>query len=165
MDETPSKHAPNQGMGSTKLEFLSGYVENASTKYFLSLYSYFDKKFETFFYTNNEHFEGLNSWLAKLDDARNSLPSPFDVFDFSSLLREDDDNKLMLMIGPSPEDNIKVFNTVKDAILKGMQVVERDFPSNFICDLVIYGQQGEIEGSVYECRINESEVEILYDLG
>jgi hypothetical protein len=181
LDETPSKHAHNQGMGSAKLEYLPSYIEDAQTTYIVSVMAWVDNAFDEFIFTNNDKLEGIRAWVKMIEDAREKVHFPLDVPNFENLRSrkghltpseqelfykkyDEYDEKIALMVGPKPDRNAKVFHSIEEAVRTVYQVSERDLPKNIEYDVVVYGKQGEIQGSVFEIRVTESDIENLYKI-
>jgi len=161
LDETPSKHAKNQGFGPAKLKFIEGYNENNPTTYTVVLYSGINEW--QFFYTNLEKLQDQNSYEKKYEIEVEKLDFNYEKWD---LLSEEEKKKVYIeerkkieaIIGyPMPSENEKVFNSIEEAVSAVDLVLSRDLPveCNGCYDLIIFGHQGDIEGSVYERSVHE----------
>lgn len=182
LDETPSKHARNQGFGPSKLEFRRDYNPAAETKYYPVVTGYFsnedmtNNQRYTFYLTNSgklEDFEAHNKkWQSMLDTKYQAIEKavaggmPEEEYDaFSEQL----DKGIEAEIGKSPDQDIKMFDSMEAAIVAADALLG-ELPSCLggVYELTVYGRQSVpnldgafkppvkiLDGAVYERNVRQ----------
>lgn len=175
LDESPSSHAPNQGFGPAKLEFLSGYNETIPIDEFIvavdAVIYEEGLRFE-FYYTNNGILEDQREYRQRYEEASNQIQFDHDMWNSmpqveKTTYAEAYQAKLEEVLGSAmPERNIKKFSSLQEAI-DAVDVLLPNLPAKLggEYDLIIYGKQGKIQGAVYERYVhracdNDDELEI-----
>lgn len=184
LDESPSRHASNQGFGPAKLEFRPGYTEDAPVEYTVLVYageevdvvkyhggavgkSY--KQYD-FHYTNNNKLEDQREYRTRYEKVGETIALTSEEWDaWDKLSKEDRDQAYAdhqkkieaLAGGAMPERNEKVFASIGEAIA----MTEMLLPSlpegcNGEYQLIVYGRQGKIQGAVYEYDVSRKNGEL-----
>lgn len=168
LDETPSAHAPNQGFGPAKLEFLQDYKDDAPTTYTVFVacgwYNEGDNKQFEFHLTNNDLLEDQKEYQIRYDAESESLiAGETDWNELLKLSKEEQHERVIahqkkieaLVGGSMPSRNVKEFASIDEAIYE-VDPLLLDLPES--CkeyELQIHGKQGKIEGVVYHRTVNE----------
>ena len=170
LDETPSKHAPDQGFGPAKLEFRRNYNPDKLTKYTAVVTGYYYREDEpgqryTFHLTNADRLEDQEAYEKLYHAAEDAFCSSefhkdFDYEAFSALPQDQKDQHHEAQIkmieakvgGPMPRRNEKIFDSIEAAIAAADAVLSRDLPAKLegAYELTIFGSQGKADGCVYE---------------
>ena len=151
-DETPSKHAGNQGFGCPALAFRKGYKEDAKTEYSVIVHTFGEPRRELHAVPSANGYELRDrlAYRAAYDNCEGpELPDNFQEMtdderdDFLRFYREEVEKKLGMK---NPEDNHARFPSLEKA-RKVADALVSDIPEY---DLVILGRQGKVEGLCYE---------------
>jgi len=170
LEESASSHAPNQGFGPSKLEFLSGYDENVPVGEFtVMVYASHHTEQESrqfdFYYTNNGKLEDQREYQEQYDKAGEDAEFDYDAWlKLSDADREiahkEHQDKLRLSVevllgSAMPRINAKTFASLQEAI-DAVDAVLPELPAELggEYDLTIYGKQGKIEGAVYQRSVS-----------
>jgi hypothetical protein len=166
LEESASSHAPNQGFGPSKLEFLSGYDENVPVGEFtVMVYASHHTEQESrqfdFYYTNNGKLEDQREYYQRYEAASEGYEFDYDAWKKMSDAEKEAQHQqrkieLETALGSAmPQTNAKAFSSLQDAI-DAVDAVLLELPAelNGEYDLTIYGKQGKIQGAVYERSVS-----------
>jgi len=172
LDESTSGHAPNQGFGPAKLEFLSGYDETLPIDEFVvvvnaGVYEEGESLQFDFYYTNNGKLEDQREYRQRYEKAGEQINAQVE-FDYDAwknmshaekeISAKAHQAKIEEILGSAmPERNAKKFSSLQEAI-DAIDVLLPSLPAQLggEYDLTIFGKQGKIEGSVYERSVHRA---------
>ncbi len=169
LSETPSLHAPNQGFGPAKLEFLSNYHENAATTYTVLVacgwYSEGDCEEFEFHLTNSGMLEDQKEYQVRYDEAGDAVSLTSEELDeYRNLPKAErqaeyaaHQKKVEELVGSAmPARNARAFASIDEAIAAVEPLLDH-LPEK--CEgqyeLQIRGKQREASGVVYHRTVSE----------
>jgi hypothetical protein len=163
LDETPSDHAPNQGMGYSHLKFLKGYDETASTKYSITVHCWISPNPEWNFYLTENGLEDENAYKKNLEAIHTEInaakpKSWYDEFfkipreEQDRLHREQQDAARSRAGRTSPHSRRILFDSIDDAV-KAAEGTLASLPEGSSYHFVIYGEQAEATGAVFVRKV------------
>jgi len=151
-DETPSKHAPDQGFGHPALAFRKGYKEDAKTEYNVVVHTFREPRQELHAVPSAKGYE-LSDRLA-YREAFDKYEGPELPDNFGEMTDDERDDYLRSYREGfeqstgmrDPEANPARFHSLEDA-RKVADALVSDIPEY---DLLVLGRQGKVEGLCYE---------------
>lgn len=167
LEESASSHAPNQGFGPSKLEFLSGYDETVSVDEFTVVVNGYyssdngDSRQFDYHLTNNGKLEDQREYYQRYEAAAEVHEFDYDAWKEMSDAEKEAQHQqrkveLETALGSAmPQTNAKAFASLQEAI-DAVDAVLPELPAelNGEYDLTIYGKQGNIEGAVYQRSVS-----------
>jgi hypothetical protein len=156
-DETPSKHAPNQGFGPEHLPYMEGYNSEAETLFVVNIDGSNNaektedwKRFSWFI--TPDGLQDQEEWEERSknveDEVEKVLPSP-DWGNITEEEREEWYNKYDVekdkILGPSPQAQAIRFASFAEA-KEALHEAIKDMPDYYA---YVYGKQGNVRGMVY----------------
>lgn len=172
LDETPSKHADNQGMGFPKLEFMEFYNEKNKTAYSAVVYCALwgeKTRQEWQLHLTPNGLEDEITYDKRMEAAYETLRSkrPDNYWeDFNKLSEEeknaafkrDQEEAERLVGGPNPIHSSLKFDSFQSCLEAVDPLIVNFLPKevNGCYHLVIFGTQEKADGSVYERRVQKA---------
>jgi len=155
LDETPSEHAPNQGFGATKLEFVEKY--DPEQPYIVDMIRIIvrDKsddpmelgqKYE--WYLTPTGWQDQEAWKKRAEEASDKL---WEGVDYKDVDYAEMERRQHEMVGPPPEKNTKEFSDLDAAISASEEFVKGCPQASGGYSVTIFAkQENGAEGAVYE---------------
>lgn len=159
LDDSPGKHAPDQGMGFAKLVNMQDYDPTLPIKYSAVIYCsvFADERKEWQFFLTANGLEDFLSYQQKYEKVFENLCAAEKPDSGEAFYREVQKQAEALMGGPNPQRSYLEFDDMglcmasADALLSTLPT-----ESNGDYHLAIFGKQGKTEGVVYERKVRQA---------